>query len=86
VSVGYRLPRLAGRRIGLAAESGIIWTQWRAEGRWSIAVAQPLFDANRVAWAATPLANEILAATRTPRSFFDRNGVPGSTRERSLVA
>jgi hypothetical protein len=90
IALGYRIPRLAGRRIALAAESGIIWSRrGEPEGSsGSLTVAQPLYSARTEwAWAAGSLwRNEIVRRYQDAQLYYDRNGVPWQYRaERSAV-
>jgi hypothetical protein len=90
IALGYRIPRLAGRRIGMAAESGIIWNRrGEPEGSsGSLAVAQPLYS-TRTEWAWTigsVWRNEIVRRYQDAQLFYDRNGVPWQYRaQRSAV-
>src|SRR5882724_4680247 len=90
LSLGYRIPRLAGQRIALTSESGIIWNKnGEPEGsRGSLTVGQPLYT-TRTEWAwvvGTGWRNEILRRYKDAKLFFDRNGVPWEYRaERSFA-
>jgi hypothetical protein len=90
VAIGYRIPRLAGRRIGLSAESGIIWNRrGEPEGSTgSLAVAQPLYSAQTEwAWAVGSLwRNEIVRRYQDAKLFFDRKGVPWEYRANRSAA
>jgi hypothetical protein len=89
-TLGYRIPRLAGRRIGLSAESGIIWNR-RGEPEGSagaLGVSHPLYSArSEWAWAVGSLwRHEILRRYENAKLVFDPKGVPWAYRaERSAV-
>jgi len=90
VALGYRIPRLAGRRIGLAAESGIIWNRrGEPEGSaGSLGASHPLYSAqSQWAWAVGSLwRHEIARRYQNARLVFDSKGVPWAYRaERAAV-
>jgi hypothetical protein len=90
VAVGYRIPRLAGRRIAFSAETGLIWNRTGSlEGSTgSLAVTQPLYSARTEwAWAVGSVwRNEIIRRYQDAALYYDANGVPWQYRaERSAV-
>jgi hypothetical protein len=90
LALGYRVPRIAGTRIALSAESGLIWNRHGApEGSTgSLAVSQPLYSARTEwAWAVGSLwRNEIIRRYQDAKLFYDRNGVPWEYRaQRSAI-
>jgi len=84
VAIGYRIPRLAGQRIGLSAESGIIWNRHGVpEGSaGALAVSQPLYSARTEwGWAVGSLwRKEIVRRYQDAKLFFDPRGVPWEYR------
>jgi hypothetical protein len=77
---GYQIPRLAGRRLSLGAEAGLIWNRkGDTEGSFgSIGVAKTLYSA-RTEWAWAMGANwrdEILRRYQNGRVAVDARGVP----------
>jgi len=89
VAIGYRIPRLAGRRIGLAAESGITWNRdGHAEGSTgTLAVASPLYSAlTEWSWAVgTTWRDGIVRRYRNAQLVYDPNGVPWAYRSRRVA-
>ncbi len=90
IALGYRIPRLAGERISLVAESGIIWNrQGSPEGSTgSLAVARPLYSARTEwGWAIGSLwSNQIVRRYQDAKLYYDAKGVPWQYRaERSAV-
>jgi hypothetical protein len=89
-ALGYRIPRLAGRRIALGAESGLIWNKYGSvEGSTgSLSVASPLYSARTEwAWAVGSVwRNEIVRRYQDGKLFYDPNGVPWQYRvQRSAI-
>jgi hypothetical protein len=77
---GYRIPRLAGQRLNLTAEAGIIWNRkGEAEGSsGSVSIAKALYSA-RTEWAWAVGANwrdEIARRYQNGRLAVDRAGIP----------
>ncbi|MET0591181.1 MAG: hypothetical protein ABW133_00675, partial [Polyangiaceae bacterium] len=77
---GYRVPRLAGQRLDLIAEAGLIWNRLgHVEGsNGSIGVARALYSA-RTEWAWAVGANwrdEITRRYQNGQLARDANGVP----------
>jgi hypothetical protein len=89
-ALGYRIPRLAGQRIALSAESGLIWNKHGSvEGSTgSLGVASPLYSA-RTEWAwaiGSVWRNEILRRYQDAKLFYDPKGVPWQYRaQRSAI-
>jgi hypothetical protein len=81
LGLGYRVPRLGGRRMDLVAEAGLIWNNRSGEvegSNGSISVAKVLYSA-RTEWAWAIGANwrdEIWRRYQNGRLAFDSNGVP----------
>jgi hypothetical protein len=77
---GYQIPRLAGRRLSLTADAGLIWNRrGETEGSsGSIGVAKPLYSA-RTEWAWAMGANwrdEIVRRYQNGRLATDVAGIP----------
>jgi hypothetical protein len=77
---GYRIPRLAGRRLNLTAEAGVTWNRkGDAEGSWgSVSIAKALYSA-RTEWAWAVGANwrdEIARRYQNGRLAVDPSGIP----------
>ncbi len=89
LALGYRIPRLAGTRIGLAAESGIIWNRdGHAEGSsGALAAGSPLYSAfTEWSWAATTRwRDEVIRRYRNAQLAYDPNGVPWEYRTRQAA-
>jgi hypothetical protein len=82
LALGYRIPRLAGRRLSLAAETGITWNrQGQAEGSaGSLGVSTPLYSA-RTEWAwsvGTSWSDQMVRRYQNAKLAF----YPGGNRPR----
>jgi hypothetical protein len=80
LAFGYRIPRLAGRRLTLTTEAGLIWNRHgEAEGSsGSVSIAKTLYSA-RTQWAWAMGANwrdEIMRRYQNGRLAVDSAGVP----------
>jgi hypothetical protein len=86
---GYRVPRLAGRRLNLSAEASIIWNRrGETEGSTgSVSIARALYSA-RTEWAWSIGANyrdEVARRYQNGRLAVDPNGVPWAYRARRVA-
>src|SRR5262245_20312312 len=84
VALGYRIPRLAGQRIALSAESGVIWNRMGSlEGSiGSLAVASSLYSARTEwAWAVGSVwRNEVIRRYQDAKLFYDPKEIPWQYR------
>lgn len=80
LSIGYRIPRLAGRRLNLVAEAGLIWNRnGDTEGSTgSISIAKPQYSAHTEwAWSVgSGWRDEIYRRYLDGLVTQDKNGVP----------
>lgn len=86
---GYQIPRIAGRRLSLSADAGLIWNRkGDTEGSsGSINVAKTLYSA-RTEWAWSVGANwrdEMARRYQNGRLAVDANGVPWQYRARRVA-
>ena len=86
---GYRIPRLAGRRLNLAAEAGIIWNRkGETEGSWgSVSILKALYSA-QTEWAWSVGAtwrDEIARRYQNGRLAVDPAGIPWAYGARRIA-
>jgi hypothetical protein len=90
IALGYRIPRLAGERIALAAETGVTWNRSGSpEGSTgSLVVGRPLYS-TRTEWAwtlGTLWTNQIVRRYQDAKLYYDPNGVPWQYRSQRSAA
>ncbi|HKQ68566.1 MAG TPA: hypothetical protein VJT73_04470 [Polyangiaceae bacterium] len=88
LSLGYRIPRVGGRRLGLVAEAGLIWDRHgQIEGSaGSLGVGRPQYS-TRTEWAwsiGTNWRDEIVRRYQNGRLYV-KNDVPWAYRARRIA-